>query len=245
LKIVLISQARMPSTRLPGKVLKTVLGKSLLEYQIERLKRVSLADEIVIATTTNETDTPIVELCDRLGITCYRGPEDDVLARFYGAAHAHESDVVIRVTADCPIIDPSVVERVVQFYIDHWETCEYVSNSLVRSYPRGMDTEVFSVRTLDEAFFEAVEKADREHVTPFIYRHPNRYRLESVVSPEDLSSHRWTVDTQEDFDLIKLIIEALYPIKPEFSLEDVIALLRMYPEWAEINSHIEQKPLGK
>jgi len=235
----------MTSTRLPGKVLKTVLGKPLLEYQIERLKRVSLADEIVIATTTNDTDAPVVELCDRLGIKCYRGPEEDVLARFHGAAHAHEADAVIRITADCPIVDPLVVDKVVQFFRDYQETCDYASNSLVRSYPRGMDTEVFSVRALDEAFFEAVAKNDREHVTPFIYNHPERYRLTSLVSPEDRSSHRWTVDTQEDFDLIKLIIESLYPSKPEFTLDDVVALLRTHPAWTLINSHIEQKKLGE
>jgi spore coat polysaccharide biosynthesis protein SpsF len=223
--------------------MKTILGKPLLEYQIERLKRVSLADELVVATTTNDTDTPVVELCKRLDTTCYRGPEEDVLARFHGAAHAHGADAVIRVTADCPIIDPRVVDKIVQFYADHQGTCDYVSNSLVRSYPRGMDTEVFSLRTLDEAFCEAREKPQREHVTPFIYSHPGRYRVASVMSPVDLSSHRWTVDTGEDFELIRLIIEALYPYKAEFGLEDVIALLRAHPEWVLINSHVEQKKL--
>ncbi|PHM11053.1 cytidylyltransferase domain-containing protein [Nostoc sp. 'Peltigera malacea cyanobiont' DB3992] len=240
MKTVIIVQARMTSTRLLGKVLKKVLDKPLLEYQIERLKRVKLADEIVIATTTNSTDLPIVELCDRLSIPYFRGSEEDVLARYYGAAKEYQADVVVRVTSDCPLIDPQVIDKVIQFYINNKYEYDYVSNSLERSYPRGMDTEVFSFLALHQAFVEAIAQPDREHVTPFIYMHPERYRLAQVIYSENQSSHRWTVDIADDFELIKRIIEALYPQIPTFTLEDCLDLLREYPDWSLINAHVEQ-----
>lgn len=239
MKIVIIVQARMTSTRLPGKVLKPVLGKPLLEYQIERLQRVKLANEIVIATTKNATDDSIVKCCDRLLIPYFRGSEEDVLARYHGAATAHQADVIVRITSDCPLIDPQVIDRVIQYYIDH--QYDYVSNCLERTYPRGMDTEVFSFKALNEAFLEATAKNDREHVTPFINRQSERYRLGSVLYTDDRSQHRWTVDTPEDFDLIQKILEAIYPQNPEFSLEDCLHLSDRYPEWSNINAHIEQK----
>jgi spore coat polysaccharide biosynthesis protein SpsF len=241
MKVVIINQARMTSTRLSGKVLKQVLGKSLLEYQIERLRRVALADQVVIATTTNDTDQPIIDLCDRLSIPSYRGSENDVLARYHGAAIAHQADVVVRVTSDCPIIDSQVIDQVVQFYLDAYPKYDYVSNSLERSYPRGMDTEVFAFKALDEAFYQATAQGDREHVTPFIHQQIARYQLGQLNYFEDRSNHRWTVDTPEDFELIKRIIATLYPMKPEFSLEDCLELLSQNPEWMAINQHIEQK----
>ncbi|MBD2680429.1 MULTISPECIES: cytidylyltransferase domain-containing protein [Nostoc] len=239
MKTIIIVQARMTSTRLPGKVLKRVLNKPLLEYQIERLRRVKLADAIVIATTTNDTDRPIIELCDRLFIPYFRGSEEDVLARYYKAAKEHHADVVVRLTSDCPLIDPQVIDKVIQFYLE--DKYDYVSNSLERSYPRGMDTEVFSFLALEQAFLEATAQPDREHVTPFIYMHPERYRLGNIVYSENQNSHRWTVDTADDFELIKRIIEALYPEIPNFTLEDCLNLLRQYPDWSLINAHVEQK----
>ena len=233
----------MTSTRLPGKVLKQVLGKPLLEYQIERLKRVKLADQIVIATTTNYTDQPIVDLCDRLSIASYRGSEDDVLARYHGTAITYQADVVVRITSDCPIIDPQVIDQVIQSYLDANPKYDYVSNCSTRSYPRGMDTEIFTFQSLNEAFYQANAQSDREHVTPFIYRKSNRYNLGQINYVENHSTHRWTVDTLEDFELIKKIIENLYPLKPEFSLEDCLELLSQNPAWMAINQHIEQKHL--
>ena len=245
MKTVIIVQARMTSTRLPGKVLKQVLGKPLLEYQIERLQRVKLANEIVIATTTNETDEPIVELCNRLAVAYFRGSEDDVLSRYYGAATAHKADLVVRVTSDCPLIDPQVIDTVIDYCLQNQSHYDYVSNSLERTYPRGMDTEVFSFSTLQQAFGEATAQPDREHVTPFIYRQPARYRLGHVIYSEDCSHHRWTVDTPEDFELIQKIIEAVYPNQPNFTLEDCLRLLQEQPAWYLINSHIEQKQYGE
>ncbi len=245
MKTVIIIQARMTSTRLPGKVMKQVLGKPLLQYQIERLKRVKLADEIVIATTTNQTDKPIIDLCNTLSVAHFRGSEDDVLARYHGAATVHQADVVIRVTSDCPLIDPQVITQVIDYYLQNQSNYDYVSNSIKRTYPRGMDTEVFSFSVLQQAFLEATTQPDREHVTPFIYRQPERYRLGHVTYSENCSHHRWTVDTPEDFALIQKIIEAVYPTKPYFTLEDCLELLQQNPEWYFINSQIEQKKYGQ
>ncbi len=241
MNVAIIVQARMTSTRLPGKVLKQVFGKPLLDYQIERLRRVRSAEEIVIATTTNETDDPIVDLCDRLSVRYYRGSEDDVLGRYHGAAILVHAEAVVRVTSDCPIIDPGVIDSIIRFYKEHRLEYDYVSNCLVRSYPRGMDTEVFSFNALDTAHREATKISDREHVTPFLYHNPHRFRLADITYSEDQSRHRWTVDTPEDFELIRRIIEALYPVKPAFDLQDALRLIGEHPEWPLINAQIEQK----
>lgn len=244
MKTAIIVQARMTSTRLPGKVLMTVAGKPLLEYLIERLRRVALADEIIIATTVNDSDEPIVEFCGRLSVPYFRGSEDDVLSRYHEAASRVKADFVVRVTSDCPVIDPRVIDDVISFFRAAGDAYDYASNTLARSYPRGMDTEVFTFRALNEAFFEASEPPEREHVTPFIYRHPERYRIGQVVFGRDASRHRWTVDTPEDFELVSRIIETLYPLNPEFGLEDILALLKDHPQWAGINAHVEQKKLN-
>lgn len=245
MKTAILVQARMTSTRLPGKVLKQVLGKSLLEYQIERLQRVKLADEIAIATTTKKTDDPIIDLCDRLSVAYFRGSEEDVLERYYQAATEHKADAIVRVTSDCPLIDPQVINQVIDYYVQNQSTYDYVSNCIKRTYPRGMDTEVFSFSVLEQAFKEATAQPDREHVTPFIHRQPERYRVGHVTYSKDYSHHRWTVDTPEDFELIKKIIETLYPNEPYFTLKDCLKLLQKHPNWYFINSDIEQKRYGK
>ena len=176
----IIVQARMSSTRLPGKIMKEVLGKTLLEYQLERLARVESADKVVVATTTNESDTPIVDLCQKLGVFCFRGSENDVLARYYEAATEYQADTVVRITSDCPLIDPAVVDRVITFYINHQQEYDYVSNTFPElTYPRGMDTEAFSYQVLQEAFLEAVDQSEREHVTIFIKRRLEKYKIKN------------------------------------------------------------------
>jgi spore coat polysaccharide biosynthesis protein SpsF len=245
MKTMIIVQARMTSTRLPGKVLKEVLGKTLLEYQIERLRCVRNADGIIIATTVNDTDQPIVDLCGRLGVPVTRGSENDVLSRYYEAATQYGVGTVVRVTSDCPAIEPAVVDGIVEFYRAHQGGYDYVSNSLTQSYPYGLAAEVFSFKALEEAAREAVTEPEREHVSPFIYTRPDRYRIGQVVHDKDLSHHRWTVDTPEDFELIRRIFEALYPVKPAFVMQDVLDLLDVHPDWLEINSHVRQKKLGE
>ena len=234
----------MTSTRLPGKVLLPVLGKTLLECQIERMQRIKIADEQVIATTVNDTDQPIVDLCNHLGVAVYRGDEEDVLSRYYEAAQAYDAGVIVRVTSDCPLIDPQIIDTVIQHYLNHQPKIAYTANILKRTLPRGMDTEVFSMQALTEAHREATEAPEREHVTPFIQNQAERYPAGSVEYEGDQSHHRWTVDTREDFELIRRMLEALYPHYPEFTLQDCLTLLKHNPDWQSINSHIEQKAYG-
>jgi spore coat polysaccharide biosynthesis protein SpsF len=240
----IIVQARMTSTRLPGKVLLPILSRPMLSYQLERLRHVSQADRIVIATTTNATDDPIVDFCATEGVDCTRGSEQDVLSRYFEAANRFAADTVVRVTSDCPLIDPQLVDSAISAYRDEAGGCDYVSNMIEPSWPYGMAVEVFSARALAEAHAEATEEAEREHVTPFIYWRPGRYRLKSLSMQPDLSQHRWTVDTPEDFELVRRILESLYPRKPCFGMADVLALLAEHPDWAAINRHIKQKTLS-
>jgi spore coat polysaccharide biosynthesis protein SpsF len=240
-KVVLIMQARMGSERLPGKVLKPVAGKPLLQYELTRLSRCQFVGETVVATTTNPADDAIVEFCRQHGVLWFRGSEEDVLSRYYEAAVWRSADVVVRVTADCPLIDPALVDDTVKFYLTHRTEYDYVSNVLKRTYPRGMDCEVFSFSALKQAFDEAKDRKEREHVTPFIYGRPERFKLGGVAGAEDQSCLRLTVDTSEDFDLIEKVITALYPAKHDFSLADIVSLLKQRPEWASINQNIKQK----
>ena len=242
MRVVIIVQARMTSTRLPGKVLKTVLGKPLLEYQIERLRRVRLADEIVIATTVNETDRPIVDLCQHLSVAYFQGSEEDVLARYYGAAKLHDAEVVVRVTSDCPLIDPEVIDHLITIYLQNLTLYDYFVTDEV-TYPRGMDTEIFSMNVLEDAYQEADLPEQREHVTPFIYQQPSRYRLAAATAVCSFGRYRLTVDTPEDFELVSLILQSLYPRNPKFGLEAIVDLLQQQPELAIINAHIHQKHL--
>ncbi|MBH0164042.1 glycosyltransferase family protein [Fictibacillus sp. 7GRE50] len=231
----------MGSTRLPGKILKKVLGISLLECQIERLSHTQLVDEIVIATTLKEEDKSIVDLCNCLSIPYYQGPEEDVLKRYYETAKLFKANTIIRLTSDCPIIDPSIVDNVINYYLNN--NYDYVSNTLKRTYPRGMDTEVFSFDALKKAYIDSKEIHFREHVTPFIYQNPSIFKLGSVESPINNSKYRLTVDTKEDLELITKIIESLYPNNNLFLLNEVIELLQTKSDWVKLNSHIEQKKL--
>lgn len=243
MKIVAIIQARMGSTRLPGKILKTVMNKTLLEYQLERVRSSLLVDEIVVATTEKESDNKIVALCVELGVHVYRGSENDVLSRYYGAAIECNADIIVRLTSDCPLIDPAIIDQVIQLYIGGREKVDYASNALERTFPRGLDTEVFSFDALQKAHERASLERDREHVTAYMYTKHNQFKLANLISVKKLGSHRWTVDTEEDFELMRRIIEALYLDNPQFTMQDVLNLLEENPTWLEINAHIEQKKL--
>lgn len=242
MKVVIIVQARMASTRLPGKILKRVLNKTLLEYELERLGRVTIPAKLVIATTDHGEEQPILALCDQLGVATFRGSETDVLARYYGAATYYQADAVVRITSDCPLIDPAVVDEVIGFYLAHAAEYDYVSNTFPDlTYPRGLDTEVFSYRALETAYCEAADPVEREHVTIFIKRRPERFRICNRPYSSDYSHYRWTVDTPEDLELIAKMLTALYPVNPRFTLEDCLALLTEHPEWADLNAQIRQK----
>ncbi|PEB51543.1 acylneuraminate cytidylyltransferase [Bacillus pseudomycoides] len=244
MKVAAIIQARMGSTRLPGKIMKKVLDKTLLEYQIERVKRAKTINQIIVATTTNKKDNPIIELCKQISVPYYRGAEDDVLSRYYEAAKQFSVDVIVRLTSDCPIIDPDIIDKIVNCYLKHQNKYDYISNTLTRTYPRGLDTEVIPYRMLKRAYGEANEPSYREHVTAYIYNNPRKFKMLNVQHDLDESKHRWTVDTKEDFLLIKNIITRLYPINNRFSFSDILNLLKQEPDLFYINSHIEQKKIG-
>lgn len=238
----LIIQARTTSTRLPGKVLLPLLGQPMLAHQIERLKRCRLLDQIVVATTTNASDDPLVELARRAQVLWFRGDESDVLDRFYRAAVEHGAAVVVRVTADCPLIDPGLTGRVVGEFLDRQPALDYASNVYPRrTYPRGLDTEVCRFDALECAWREARDRAAREHVTPYIYRHPERFRLHGVTGTEDYSHWRWTVDTPEDFELVRRIYEQFGHNR--FAWQDVLPVLAAHPDWGDINRCIQQQAI--
>jgi spore coat polysaccharide biosynthesis protein SpsF len=240
MKTLIIVQARMTSTRLPGKVLQPLAGEPMLTRLVDRLRRVKHADGLVIATTTNATDDPIAALCAEQGVPCHRGSEHDVLSRYADAAGLHGAEVVVRITSDCPLIDPALIDQVIAVYEEG--DSDYVSNMLPPTWPYGMAVEVFSAAALAQAHAEATQAAEREHVTPFLYWHPERYRLRNVASPVDLSHHRWTVDTPEDYALVSRLFDHLMPTQPNFTQADVLALLDQHPDWIAINQHIQQKP---
>ncbi|RDW20775.1 cytidylyltransferase domain-containing protein [Oceanobacillus chungangensis] len=241
MKVIGIIQARMTSTRLPGKVMKTVNGTTLLEYQLERVKRSKRLDQIIVATTNNGTEQPIVDLCRDLNITIYQGSEEDVLERYYQTAKKHHADIIVRMTSDCPLIDPKVIDKIIKFYLDN--NYDYVSNTQIRSFPRGMDTEVFSMDNLEAAYLKASEDYEKEHVTPYFYLNPNLYSIGQFVSKPDTSKYRLTVDTEEDFELISTLIKELYPVNPLFTLNDIIEEMQNQPHLIDINKHIVQKEL--
>jgi spore coat polysaccharide biosynthesis protein SpsF len=245
MNVVLITQARMSSTRLPGKVMLQVQNKPLLAYHLERLERVTLADRVVVATSTNSADDLIAQFCRDRGVYFFRGDELDVLSRYYMCAKAYAADVIVRVTSDCPVIDPDIIDRVIAEYLAHRDHVDYVSNVQTRTFPRGMDTEVFSFEALQDAYVHATAPLEREHVTPYIYRREHKYKLLSVTDIEDASSYRLTVDTEDDFRLISQVLEKLYAKNPNFTLQDMIELFSYHPELLQINQLVRQKELGE
>lgn len=237
--VTVIVQARMGSTRLPGKVLLPIEGRPMLSYQIERLRRCRRVERIVVATSVLPADDAIAAFCEQESVDVARGSESDVLGRFAAAAQAFEASVVVRVTADCPLIEPALVDEAVARFSEG--DCDYLSNMIEPSWPYGMAVEVMSRRALDEAAAQATDPAEREHVTPFLYWRPQHYRIQSISRRPDLSAQRWTVDTPEDFELVSRILRALYPSRPEFTLDDVLDVLAQHPDWVEINRHVAQK----
>lgn len=240
MKTAIIVQARIGSTRLPGKVLLPIMGRPVMEYGLERLRRARSADQVIIATSENPADNSVVDLAEKLGFAYYRGSESDVLSRFYGAALTFGADVIVRCNSDCPLIDPTVVDTIINEYHKPGHPYDYVSNILKPTYPTGMHTEVFSLEALKTAHLSAKDPLEREHVTPYIYRRPEMFRLKNVAIEKDISWHRWTLDLPEDFELISRIYKALYPQNPAFTMDDVLRLLDQYPDWATINGHIHK-----
>ena len=248
-RVVCISQARMTSTRLPGKVLMAAASQPLLAHHLGRLARCRTLDGLVLATTVNGTDDPVAELAAAMGVTVFRGGEHDVLARFAGAAAMAEADVVVRVTADCPLIDPALVDRLVAEFLGAAPALDYLSLDVTR-FPRGLDAEIFTRAALDEAAANAADPAEREHVTAHLYRRPERFRIGAPLAPpppapEDgtVLGQRWCVDEAADLELVRRMLGALLPENPGFGWQDCCKVLRQHPEWADLNGSVRQNTL--
>jgi spore coat polysaccharide biosynthesis protein SpsF len=239
MRTVVVVQARMTSTRLPGKVLMDLAGRPLLARQVDRLRACPDVDDIVIATTTNATDDALVALAEAAGVRWFRGSEDDVLSRYAGAAREAGADVVVRVTSDCPLIDPDELSAVIVALTPEYD---YAANILERRLPRGLDAEALWRDTLERTARLATSTPAREHVTWFCHtERPDLFLLRSVVRPFDAADLRWTVDTPEDLALVRRIFDALGLAEAPRPFSEILAHVRAHPELAAINAHVEQK----
>ncbi len=239
-KVGIITQVRMTSTRLPGKVLKQINNKSLLEYHIERLQAANLP--LVVATTTNTQDDPIDFFCRQKNISCFRGSEHHVLSRFYNAAIENNFDVIVRVTSDCPFIDGEIIKTSVAEHLAENNLKLYTSNVLERTFPRGLDFEIFSFESLERAFKNAASDAEIEHVTPYINRNIDGLTVfKHIKSSLNKSDWRLTVDTPEDFELIKILIEKFN--MHQLNYTQMASVLENNNHLKSLNQHIEQKKI--
>jgi spore coat polysaccharide biosynthesis protein SpsF len=247
MKVHAIIQARMGSTRLPGKVLMRLGGDTVLAQVVQRCRRSRRLDAVAVATTTLPEDKVIEEECRSLGVPVIRGSAPDVLDRYAQAMRELGSDVVVRITSDCPLIDPVVIDDMVGRYQAlraAGQPCDYVSNAIERTFPRGLDAEVVGATVLAEAAASATAAHEREHVTPYVYGHPERFALHAWTTPiPNASGHRWTLDTPEDFALLDKIFNALGDRAAGAGWQDVLALVEAHPQWADINRHVTQKSL--
>jgi spore coat polysaccharide biosynthesis protein SpsF len=239
-KVVALIQARVGSTRLPCKVLKDICGQTMLARVVRRTQRATSLNQVIVVTTTQPADAAIVDECERLGVASYRGSELDVLDRYYQAATHFEAGAVVRVTSDCPLIDPEIIDRVVAAFLAAMP--DYASTVIHRSYPQGLDTEVMSIEALRRAWKCARQTYERVHVTPYFYQNPELFRLHSIVARGDYSNNRWTVDTPADLDFVRAVYQRLGPCDT-FSWRSVLDLLSAEPALATINSEIRQKSL--
>ncbi|MGE5473225.1 MAG: cytidylyltransferase domain-containing protein [Ignavibacteriales bacterium] len=233
---IAIVQARMGSSRFYGKVLKEICGKTIIEHIVYRLKQVQKIDKVVLATSSTEKDNPIEELCKNKGIPFFRGSESDVLDRFYQAAKhfgAKNGDTIIRITGDCPLIDPKIVDEIIKMFIER--DSDYGANVNPPTFPDGLDTEVMKFSTLEKSWKEAKLLSEREHVTLHIRNHPEIFSISNYVSDIDYSDLRWTLDESEDFEVIKAIYENLYTEDKVFLMDDILKLLERKKEITEIN----------
>lgn len=240
-KIIATIEARMTSSRLPGKVLLPLAGKPALERLVERIRRSRYVDDIVVATTINNDDQPIIDLCKKIGCSYFRGSEEDVLSRVLEAAIAVNGDIIVEITGDCPLIDHRHIDKVIElFYSGEYD---YASNTIERTFPDGFDVQVFPVHVLEEVDRLTQDPIDRVHVSYYIYSHPERYKLVNWKAEGDMY---WpglgiTLDEEDDYKLIKKIFEKLLPVNEDFSAEDIVNLLRKQPELVEINSDVRRK----
>jgi spore coat polysaccharide biosynthesis protein SpsF len=232
----------MASTRLPGKVLADLGGEPMLVRVVQRVSRATTLEEVIIATSWEDTDQPIAELCRVVGYNCFRGHPLDVLDRVFHAAQERKAEVVVRLTADCPLIDPGVLDRTVEYFLHHDPPLDFAANRLPRerTFPIGLDVEVASFSALEKAYNEAQEPAEREHVMPYLYGNPKMFRIGIYTCDRDLSEFRWTVDTVQDLELIRAVYHH-FEGKDDFTWEQVLALFKAKPELKDINALIEHR----
>jgi spore coat polysaccharide biosynthesis protein SpsF len=236
--IAAIVQARMGSTRLPGKVMKPLCGKPILWHIITRISYSKQIEKIIIATTDKEEDKVIVKLAEEMGVAFYRGSSDDVLDRYYQAARKFNVDPVVRITADCPLIDPEIMDNIIDYYLKG--DYDYVSNGLKPTLPDGLDTEVFSFKSLEKVWAEAKKPSEREHVTSYIYNHPELLKIHNYENDVDLSGMRWVVDEEADYQFISEVYKNLYKDGKIFYVKDIIRLLEEMPELLKLNKGISR-----
>ncbi len=236
---VTVIQARVQSTRLPKKIILPILGRPVLALMLERVRAAKLVGTVVVATTTDSTDDPIEALCQAEDIPCYRGHPTDLLDRHYQLAKQYQADVVVKIPSDVVLIDPQVIDRVLAFYLDQADEYDFVSNLHPQSYPDGNDVEVMSMGALEIVWREAKRDFEREHTTPFFWENPDRFRLGNVTWETGLNYsriYRLVLDYAEDFELIKIIYEALYPQNSLFSLNHILNFLDHNPDVRAINA---------
>ncbi|HEY6329369.1 MAG TPA: glycosyltransferase family protein [Blastocatellia bacterium] len=240
MRIAAIVQARMGSTRLPGKVLMDLAGEPMLERCLSRVARAQYLDNVIVATSGLEADDTIRHFCSRRGWDCFSGNENDVLDRYYQAARAYAVDIVARITSDCPLIEPEIVDWVIRDFVAGFPLMDYASNTIgQRTFPRGLDVEVFSFAALERAWTEDENPAWREHVTPYMYRYPRRFNLQQISNSADCSALRWTVDTAQDLEFARRVYSEMG--NDTFGWRDVLALLERKPELSRINGDVRQK----
>jgi len=238
-KIVIVVQARMASTRLPGKVLLPILEQSLLARMIERLRKVKYPVTLVIATSENEEDDLIVQEAESLDVEWFRGSQDNVLARHYHAAKLLDADYVLKIPSDCPLIDPAVVDHALDYFFRTSNKFDYVSNLHPATWPDGNDVEIMTMQCLTMAYKKATRKLELEHTTPYIWENPDQFSIGNIVweTGKDYSmSHRFTIDYLEDYHFIKTVFEKLYPQNPDFTCTDIVNLLDANPDIMAINT---------
>lgn len=236
-KVVTVVQARTGSSRLPNKVMMEILGETLLVRMVERVQASQLKGNVVVATTTEAGDDVIEKLCADNNILCYRGDSLDLLDRHYQAARWLNADVVVKIPSDCPLIDPTVIDKVLGYYLEN--DFDYVSNLHPATYPDGNDVEAMSMAALEKAWKQAERQLEREHCTPYLWENPDLFKIGNVAWETGLDysmSHRWTIDYPEDFTFIKTVYEHLYPANPDFGLVDIIKLVEENPAIFALNS---------
>lgn len=239
-QVFAIVQARMDSKRLPGKILADIQGQPMIMRVVERTRKASCLKGVILATTTDPSDDEVADLCQARGYPTIRGHATDVLDRYHHAASLHDVDVIVRVTGDCPLMDPEVIDRTVSAFLASDPPADYASNRIVPTYPVGLDVEVFTREALQRAHAETKVKYQREHVTPYFYESPGRFHVVSVESGGEYGGQRWTVDTAEDLQFVREIFRRLKDLE-NFGWRDVLHLLEQEPELAQINAHVRQR----